>query len=77
MQDQGALAGTSAVNLNGGVLSWSDTGTQAVGNRLPVTAPITFNTGSFVYNARNGQQGAIALGNMTFASGASRHHPHA
>ncbi|MEA3211483.1 MAG: hypothetical protein QOE70_4540 [Chthoniobacter sp.] len=71
LQDLGAFTGTSAINLNGGALTWTDTGTQAVTNRLPVAAPVNFNTGAFTYNARNGVQGAISIGNATFNSGGS------
>ncbi|MEA3212062.1 MAG: hypothetical protein QOE70_5119 [Chthoniobacter sp.] len=70
-QDLAAFTGTSAINLNGGALTWTDTGTQAVANRLPASAPVTFNTGAFTYNARNGVQGAIAIGNATLNSGSS------
>ena len=71
LQDLGALTNTSGISLNGGALTWTDSGTQAVTNRLPSTAPITFNTGAFIYNARSGTQGAISLGNITLNSGSS------
>ncbi|MDB5320604.1 MAG: Autotransporter-associated beta strand repeat protein [Phycisphaerales bacterium] len=71
LQDLGALTGTSAINLNGAALTWTDTGTQAVANRLPSAAPLTFNTGAFSYNARNGVQGAISIGNANINTGSS------
>jgi len=71
LQDLGALTGTSGIFLNGGALIWADTGTQALANRLPSAAPITLNTGAFVFNARSGTQGAISLGKIAVNSGSN------
>ncbi len=70
LQDLGVLSNTSAINLNGGALIWDDTGSQAA-TRFPAATPVTFNTGAFVYQARNGVQGAISIGNTTLNSGSS------
>jgi autotransporter-associated beta strand protein len=71
LQDLAAFTGTTQINLNGGALTWNDTGTQALANRLPSATPITFNTGAFTYLARSGVQGAASIGNATLNSGSS------
>ena len=71
LQDLGALTNTSAIYLNGGALSWNDTGTQAGIQRVPVAATMHLNSGAFNYSARNGVQGSATIGNISLDSGAS------
>ena len=71
LADLGTFQNASSVTVNRATLIWNDTGVQAVSNRLSSTAPFTLNGGALQWDARSGTAGAMALGPVTLASGAS------
>jgi autotransporter-associated beta strand protein len=73
LKDLGTIQNTSGITINRGVLTWDDTGLQAVSNRIDQVSPppMTFNGGAFVWDPRSGTQANISLGHITFNSGSS------
>ncbi|WP_395736536.1 autotransporter-associated beta strand repeat-containing protein [Prosthecobacter sp.] len=75
LTDLGSISNVSAVNVLRSALIWSDTGVQAVANRISASTPINLTGGGFQFVSRAGSGStpvdAISLGTVNLGIGSS------
>lgn len=72
LTDLGKLSGTSAIDINGGVLTITNAGTINDNNRINDSAPITLRTGTINFTGRDNTASAETVGSVDVALGASQ-----
>ncbi len=74
LQDQGRFSGLGSgdvVSVRNSILRWDDTGIQALAGRIPTTASLVLDGGTFEFIGRGAASSTISLGDLSLAGGTS------